>query len=75
MFVSDRSANSSGGWRKQRVCRPLIEERRRSRKAARNQRTGLKFTISGPFLFAFVVGVGWRMIKFGPRLGILLGTL
>ncbi len=49
--------------------------RRRFAKAATNQRTGLKLTISGPFFFGFVVGVGWRMTGFGRRLGTLLGTL
>jgi hypothetical protein len=55
--------------------RTLPESRvRRFAKAARNQRTGLKFTISGPFVICFVVGVGWRMTGFGPRLGILQPT-
>jgi hypothetical protein len=44
-------------------------------KAARNHRTGLKLTISGPFFIGLLVGVGWPMMVFGPRLGTLLGTL
>ena len=44
-------------------------------KAARDHRTGLKLTISGPFLFGHWVGVGCRMMGLGPRLGTLVGTL
>jgi hypothetical protein len=35
---------------------------------------GLKSMISGPFLIGTLVGVGCRMMVFGPRLGTLVGT-
>jgi hypothetical protein len=38
-------------------------------------RTGLKLTISGPFFIGNLVGVGCRVMRFGPRLGTLVGTL
>jgi hypothetical protein len=31
--------------------------------------------ISGPFFIGLLVGVGWRMTGFGPRLGTFAGTL
>jgi hypothetical protein len=45
--------------------------RRRFAKAARNHRTGLKLTISGPFFIGNLVGVGCRLMVLGPRLGTL----
>jgi hypothetical protein len=36
---------------------------------------GLKFTISGPFFVGSLVGVGCRLMDFGPSLGTLAGTL
>ena len=44
-------------------------------KAARNHRTGLKSMISGPFFIGSLVGVGRRLMDFGPGLGTLAGTL
>jgi hypothetical protein len=49
--------------------------RRRFAKAARDHRTGLKSSISGPFFIGNLVGVGCRMMVVGPRLGTLVGTL
>jgi len=49
--------------------------RRRFAKAARDHRTGLESTISGPFFIGNLVGVGCRMMVFGPRFGTLVGTL
>ena len=49
--------------------------RRRFANVAQDHRTGLRFTISGPFFIGVVVGVGCRLTGLGPRLGTLLGTL
>jgi hypothetical protein len=38
------------------------------------ERAGI-FEISARFFLGNLVGVGWRMIGSGPRLGTLLGTL
>src|SRR5437667_5046000 len=57
------------------AVRWLSGRKPRFAKAARNHRTGLKLTISGPFFVGVLVGVGCRMMVFGPRLGTLLGTL
>ena len=54
---------------------PALRRGRRFAKVARHQRTGLKFTISGPFLIGSLVGVGWRWMILGPGLGTLAGTL
>ena len=57
------------------AVRWLSGRKPRFAKAARNHRTGLKFTISGPFFIGLLVGVGSRMMVLGPRLGTLAGTL
>jgi hypothetical protein len=57
------------------AVRWLSGRKPRFAKAARTLRTGLKFTISGPFFIGLLVGVGCRMMVVGPRLGTLLGTL
>lgn len=49
--------------------------RRRFAKVGRDQRTGLKLTISGPFFVGSLVGVGCRLMVLGPSLGTLAGTL
>jgi hypothetical protein len=42
---------------------------------ARDQRTGLKFTISGQFFSGSLVGGRCRVKVLGPSLGTLAGTL
>jgi hypothetical protein len=45
--------------------------RRRFAKVARDSRTGLNFTISGPLIIRLLVGVGCRLTVLGPSLGTL----
>jgi len=60
------------------VREAAVHRRRRGRrfaKVARDQKTGLKFTISGQFSIGSLVGVGCRLMVLGPSLGTLAGTL
>jgi hypothetical protein len=75
----DPSAGATIAARLQGSCSlfaaPCGDTPRRFAKAARNHRTGLKLTISGPFFIGTLVGVGCRVMVLGPRLGTLVGTL
>jgi hypothetical protein len=59
----------------QSAVRWLSGRKRRFAKAARDHRTGLKLTISGPFFIGNLLGVGCRMMVVGLRSGTPLGTL
>jgi hypothetical protein len=48
---------------------------RRFAEASGDSKTGLKLMISGPIFIEKLVGVGWRMMVLGSRLGTLVGTL
>jgi len=65
------STSTSAAYTCRRAVRWPSGRRRRFAKVARDQRTGLKLTISGPFFIGSLVGVGCRLMDFGPGLGTL----